>query len=378
MKHNKNSKKEKDFLCIKQNNNTKNHNGIISFWKFMFCMLIVIYHTNILTKNLNEVLFLKGNIGVEFFFLVSGYLLCKKVLNLEEMTDTKNLGKETFDYLLKKVKTFFPYVFFAGIMALILINFFNGFNLYNNVTSIWDLLLLKMTGLKGLDLNGPVWYISSMLLCMLILYPLIRKHKYNYIYILAPLIVFFGLGYINQNYGSMRGPLFWVGLTYKGNLRAFVELTLGTLLYVICEKLKKLNFTLFGKLVLTIIEITCFVIPFLMSQFMLSASKYDMITIMIISIGIVLAFSEQTLELNLLNNKISYWLEKLSFTLFIFHFPLLIIMQNVSFFVNMSYLLKVLSFSIISIIISIIALYLIPYLKKHNYFLNGIKKLMIK
>lgn len=377
-KHNKITKKEKINIIVKQDDSIKKHNGIISFWKFMFCMLIVIYHTNTFTNNTNEVLFFKGNIGVEFFFLVSGYLLGKKVLNKEKLKDSKSIGKETFNYLSKKIKNFFPYVFLAGIMSLILINIFNGFNLYNNITSIWDLFLLKMTGLNGLELNGPVWYISSMLLCMLILYPLIRKYRYNYIYIIAPLIVLLGLGYINKNYGSMRGPLLWIGFTYKGNLRAFVELTLGTIIYAICEKIKTINFTLFGKIMLTLIEIACFVTPFIISQFILSAGKYDMITIMIISIGIILAFSEQTIEFNLFNNKISYWLEKLSFTLFIFHFPLLIIFQKITYFHNMLYLNKVFYYLITSIVVSITALYFVPYLKKHNYFLNKVKKLIIK
>lgn len=354
------------------------HNGIISFWKFMFCMMIIIYHAGAFVDNQSKPLFSKGNIGVEFFFLVSGFLMTKSALKKEDLTSYKNIGKETFDYLLKKIKKLWPYVLISGIMAFIIINIYIGADLYSNVTAIWDLLLLKMTGLKGLELNGPVWYISSMLLCMLILYPLIRRYKYNFIYIAAPLIVLLGLGYINQNYGSLRAPSYWIAFTYKGNLRAFIELTLGGLLYVSSEKIKKIDFTQFGKFLLTAIEIICFLTPFFMSQFMSSATKYDMVTLMIISIGIMIAFSEQTLEYKFFCNNFSYWLEKLSLTLYLFHYPLRIIFHKSSLFSSMNYLQKLLCYIPSSIVVAIIMMYLMDYLEKNNFFLKKFKKLIVK
>lgn len=45
----------------------KKHNGIISFWKFMFCIMIVIFHVT--EKIPKEGSLMKhGRIGVEFFF----------------------------------------------------------------------------------------------------------------------------------------------------------------------------------------------------------------------------------------------------------------------------------------------------------------------
>lgn len=357
----------------------KKHNGIISFWKFMFCLLIVIYHTHIFSKTKNNILFPKGSIGVEFFFLVSGYLMTKAALKNKEETDFKNLGIDTLKFVGKKWKTFIPYTIVAGLMSLTVINYYHLNNtLFNNISSIWDMLLLRMTGIRGLSVNGPIWYISSMLIAMLILYPLIRRYKEKFLTLFAPVILIVGLGIFSALYGNLRSPDIWIGFAYKGTIRAFFELLLGGCLYLICEKIKKLNFTKFGKLLITLIEISCFVLPFLMSQFMDSATKFDYIMLVVISIGIVLAFSEQTLEYNFFCNKFSYWLEKLSLTLYIFHFPVRLFFRNASFLKVMPYWKRLGIYIPITIALSIIIMYVMDYLKKKNFFMDKIKKLIIK
>lgn len=361
-----------------KNNPSKKHNGIISFWKFMFCMMIVIYHANVFSKAGEKIILSKGSIGVEFFFLVSGYLMTKSALKKQNDSNYENLGKETINFIWKKYKTFVPYTIFAGLISIFLINLYGGGNLYKNITFIWDILLLIMTGLKGLSVNGPIWYISSMLLSMMILYPLIRRYKYNFLYIVAPLIILLGLGYLNRNFNNLRTPTMWIGFTYKGNIRAFIELLLGGILYIVCEKFKEINFTKFGKIFITVIEILCFITPFFISQFVTSATKYDFIVLAVISIGIIIAFSEKTLEYNFMCNKFSYWLERLSLTLYIFHFPIRLFFRNASFLKNIEYMKRLLLFIPSTIIICIIIMYLMEYLKKKNYFLNKIKNLLIE
>jgi len=53
----------------------------------------------------------------------------------------------------------------------------------DNILSIWELLLIGNVGFETKTINGVMWYLSSMLSCMFILYPLLKKYKYNYIYI---------------------------------------------------------------------------------------------------------------------------------------------------------------------------------------------------
>lgn len=366
-------------IILKKKNVTtaikEKHNGIISLWKFCFCLMIIIYHARLFADKNNYILLPLGSIGVEFFFIVSGYFMTKKALNTA--TSSNSLGKETINFILSKVKSLLPYILFSGLLSLIFLNIYTNMNTYKNISSIWDLLLLKMTGLKGTQVNGPIWYLSSMLICMFILYPFIRKYKKEFIYIVIPLIILLGSGIINQNVSNFRNPNDWLGFTFLGNIRALVELSIGSAIYVICEKIKNTEFTIIGKISITIIEIFGFVAPFFVSQF-IASRKYDFIIILLLSLSILIAFTQKTLEYNILNNKFIYWLEKLSLPLYIFNYPIRIFMLNSSLFSNINYYLKTLIFIIITFVISIISMYIIEYLKKKNYYIKTIKTIFIK
>ena len=77
------------------NNKEIRHNGTIALWKFIYCIMIIIYHTSLHIELEGKIDFKYGAIGVEFFFLVSGYLLGKKALNYKNL-EKQNLGEETF------------------------------------------------------------------------------------------------------------------------------------------------------------------------------------------------------------------------------------------------------------------------------------------
>ena len=64
------------------------HNGIIGFWKFMFCMMVLLLHCS---PNAKLKIFKQGYLGVEFFFIVSGYLMASNTLKQKE---NKEIGKK--------------------------------------------------------------------------------------------------------------------------------------------------------------------------------------------------------------------------------------------------------------------------------------------
>lgn len=357
----------------------KKHNGIISFWKFAFAMMIVLFHaTEGFAKVARKGFFHFGYIGVEFFFLVSGFLLGKAALSSKENDSNNNLGKDTFNFILKKIKSFFPYILFAGITGLIIQNVFNEkMTIYDNITSIWNLLLLRANGMRCHAVIGQVWYISAMLISMIFLYPLIKKYKKNFVYIIAPLITILGFGYLSHKFGNLRGPDKWLGFCTKGLFRCFVELSLGVILYAICEKIKKIDFTKFGKFLITAIEILGFVSIFVIAQFV-KKNYYDFIEVLILSISITLAFSQKTLDYKILTNKFSFWLEKLSLPLYLMNVPVREYILGSSHFVGKSYSYKTFVFLIITFILTLICTYVIDFLKSKNFYLDKIKRLIVK
>lgn len=303
------------------------HNGVISFWKFAFCILILLFHCEILAQNGEHVLFNAGRIGVEFFFITSGVLMAKSAFKHKENCD--NIGKETFQYLWKKIKAFFPYVVVAFIISI----FVKKINQKNQIINgVWNLLLLDMSGVKSTSVIGQTWYISAMLISMLILYPLIKKYRKNFTYIMAPLIVIFIGGWISHKYGDIAGPTTWTGFAYKGLLRALFELALGTIVYEISEYMKHINFTKLSKWILTIIEILGFVSIFFICNIENASKKYDFVMILILTISITIAFSEKTILYNFDNNKFFYYLEKLSLPIYLHQIWMIrLISENLSY-----------------------------------------------
>lgn len=352
------------------------HNGIIGFWKFAFCILILLFHARVFASDTDTVLFSKGSIGVEFFFLVSGFLLARSALNKKE-DNNEFLGKETLLFIYKKIKNFFPYILVCFIGGLIVKSIFSDMTIKDYVLSIWDLTFLRMAGFRTTVVNGNVWYISAMLLAMLILYPLLRKFKKNFVYLGAPIIVIFLAGILNHNYLSLRTPEDWLGFFYKGFIRAFLELSLGTILYLICEKMKTLNFTKIGKISITLVEIVGFLIPFIMSQFVEKATTYDFIVLIIMSISIVIAFSEKTLEFKFFDNKIIYYLEKLSLPVYLSHIFIRTIINESGLTVNLNYYEKTSIFIFVTLIFSMALKFILDALAKKNYFIPQIKRLFI-
>lgn len=102
----------------------KQRNGKIEFMRFIFCITVILFHIGKkyfgLDYQVNRFLscFRHGDLGVEFFFLVSGYLFaaaCVKKRGQEEP-----LGKSTLLYIYHKWISFYPQylIAFCAVSAL--------------------------------------------------------------------------------------------------------------------------------------------------------------------------------------------------------------------------------------------------------------------
>ncbi len=361
----------------------KKHNGIISFWKFIFTILIIIGHIAVRMKSVpncdlaNVKLFSAYSVGVEFFFIISGYLMTKSALN-KKIDNKEELGKITFDYIWKKIKVFFPYILIGFCCGLVLHINISHLKRYQIINTIWDLLLLRMSGIKYFQgILGVAWYISAMLICMIALYPLIIKYKKNFIYIIAPLNVIFIGGYIAHRYGNIADPNAWTGIVYKSLLRAFFELSLGAIAYEFSEKIKNVNFTKIGRFILTLVEIVGFTSIFFIVNLKDAHNRYDFIMVLILFICISIAFSEKSILQKFSNNKVFFFLERISLPMYlnqtwIYDLCIYILKQNNTF--NMGYYLNLL---IITTLIFIIALIVEMIVKLMYKVYPKVKKIFI-
>ena len=88
-------------------------NGKIEVLRFLFCLSILCYHISsdyperafMLTRNLN--FFYEGRIGVEFFFLTTGYLTASKIFRTKD--DGVNVFVSTARFIWGKIRVVLPF-----------------------------------------------------------------------------------------------------------------------------------------------------------------------------------------------------------------------------------------------------------------------------
>lgn len=344
-------------------------NNTIALLKFLSCIIIVILHSN--KWNGTPVLFTFGSILVDFFFITSGFLLVASIVKIEKQSGgrkPKNLGLETFKFVFKKYLSFLPYIVLAYILCLIFRNFSDPITLERNIKSIFDLFLFNMFTYPNKSMLEVTWYLSSMLFAMLILYPLIRKYKDTYFYIIAPVILILLLTYMSYNFTSIKVPTSWANyFTYRGNLRAFLDLSLGTIVYKVVDYIKEIKFKKWFKVFLTIIEIVGYLGVLLV---LTNVNRYDYLSIFIIAGLVGLSFSNITYTSQMLPSKITGYLEKLSLPIYIFQELSVSIIKLIN--IQASAYITCLIYVLIAVALGIAAYYIVMAIKKINF-----KKLII-
>lgn len=367
-----------ELACSQKPNNIQEkkekHNGIISFWKFAFCIMIILFHINEMIPNKAKIVFAAGGIGVEFFFLVSGYFLGKKALNYKEV-ENQEIGNETYKFMVRKIKSFFPYMLITYLISVPVFYLIKNLHKYQVINSIWDILFLQQSGIKYYSFINIAWYLSVMLVVMNILYPMILKYRKSFLYIIAPMIVFFVGGYIAHKYTTLGAINVWDGLVYKSFLRGLFEIALGVILYGIAEKIKNINFTKFSRMILTFIEIIGFISIFIIVNIENAHIKYDFIIILILSISISIVCSGKTLLLKFCNNKFFYFLEKLSFPMYLNQIWIITLIKYFLEKYNFSYYQYCFLAILIDIVVSTIIIGGVKIVNKNAY---KVKRIFVK
>ena len=294
-------------------------NGAIDFWKFIFAVMIAHFHSNNMT-DVKNIPFIGAGPAVEFFFLVSGFLMAQ---SLSKYPKSTLIGRDTRNYLIHKIRGLCPEIFVAWGIGFVVQHIAK-----KNVTAVsiikdlmagvWDLFFLRESGLAGFVANPAAWYISAMLLAMLLLVPLYLKNPDMFINVWAPVIALASLGYLYQNVGNLRGPTDWLGFCYKGLLRALAELCTGSICWCICQNIKAIHFSRLGKCLLAILEFSCYLIMILWC-YGHKGSKMDFVMLLLLAIGVTLTFSSQSITVPVFNRPFIYFLGKISLPLYLGH-----------------------------------------------------------
>ncbi len=261
----------------------KKRNGAIDFWRFVFAAILVIFHSCMIDIAMvhpgEETVFPfpLGSLSVEFFLLTSGFLFAKS-MNKKRDNDLFS-WKSTWTFMKGKLMSFYPAYLICLVLTFIAVNltyyicqvapYVSGASAADNVKNLginfgrmlYEATLLRNFGLDFDRLLDQAWYLSAMLLVLLLLYPVYAKNKRRFENYIAPVIAVGLLGFLFFHGQSLLNPskkyeLFYkYEFTYKGNVRAMAEICLGVVCWRICEWLKKLDFSKLGRVLLAVMEL---------------------------------------------------------------------------------------------------------------------------
>lgn len=279
-------------------------NGKIELLRFVFAVIVVIFHINTDIWHLELQtygwfpLFPQGALGVEFFFLVSGYLMAKSVKkqNSIQAPDINTLGSDTMQFLWRKLKPILPFhLLFCGMRLLLNIIYApNVSSFLYFVQRIPSLLFLSFIGISPNAFLGVEWYIGAMLLSMLLLYPLCR-YRYNlYVFVIAPLAGILLTSYMMHEFGRIAGTTDWATFTLKCNLRALAELSLGAVCYEASSALERISFSKLSRFLLSLLELLSYSVVFVITCMLdqPESYQYQPLCLIMLMIGVTLSFAQ--------------------------------------------------------------------------------------
>ncbi|WP_338951460.1 acyltransferase [Fusobacterium nucleatum] len=179
----------------------KVRNYSLDFLKIIATILIVFHHyQQILNIEFKGINFYGGKFYfgylVEFFFLISGFLMFKYIEKIK-------VGLTFKDFFIRRIMRLMPLIIVGAISYEILLYIYPkvfGDYFYNLKPDFWG-LIISMLGIQAgwsfenPMINNPMWYISVLILCYIIFYivtkiSVLKNYKYIYFYVI---IIFLGL-----------------------------------------------------------------------------------------------------------------------------------------------------------------------------------------
>lgn len=243
--------------------------------------------------------------------------------------EANGIGSETLHFILHKIRSFLPEFLIAWWIGFVLIGVVRQYGVLDYLKAFgndfWELTLVKMSGLFTHGIDGAMWYLSAMLLGMAILYPLLRTKRDLMTHLVCPLLALFLYGYLCQAEGHPRDPIVWLGLCYKGLVRAVAGLCTGVVICVAVRRLKRFSpsgLTKTGNALAIGVQLLCLIlaIRYMAEQ---EPSEYDYFYMFLLMLLVLLSFADFGLESVLGNSQrlhlLSAFLGKYSLSLYLGH-----------------------------------------------------------
>lgn len=231
-------------------------NVLVEGYRFVVALAILWFHFLKIWSAVNNL-----QIGVEFFFILSGFLLANHV--------KKNPHESVGTLIRKKVKFLYPYVVVSFVLAAVIVSVTEHKNIlilmYQNSHQLL-LLTNYFIGLKGVSWFGGTsqfWFVMAQLWATVIVARMLKNKKHvsteeeMLIVVALYAIIIRCSGKLNTNvYWKIGEYQIFLPLTF---IRATAGMLCGCVTYEFFDKLNKFTYTSFAKTSGTVLSMLCMI-----------------------------------------------------------------------------------------------------------------------
>ena len=334
----------------------------LDFLRCIFTFFTVLQHSCVIgTYGINATWVNAGNFAVEFFFMISGYFMAASWEKTANNYKNDNLIN-TINFMKHKISSIiFPYIV-GFLVAMIVVPIPK---IISKSVSVNDLIenvirhIPEFFGIFGsgftiynINGNSASWYISCMLLSMLILYPILCRFKKRFLYIACPVIGILLLAYRCNQFEHFGTWTEWTILPVStGLIRGIGGICFGGFIYILGQHLRFISFTKAGHIILAMAEICCWLVIFASIIFLKSFRTHYGIEVLMIPVTAVTLSGQSALS-KLFNGK--WWgiLGKSMIYIYMAHWPIVLFMKEG--YCTQNYWINTLILFILSIILAFV------------------------
>ena len=255
----------------------KQRNNIIELSRFVYSLLVVGYHIQLSYDVDDKTVdpFECGALAVEYYFFLSGYFLAR---SLEKISaDNKTSFIKKYYIFMKNKITALLNVHFTAIVAVLIIiaccdkkNFVN--KLLPGITSIFLVhMAVVYHGNFEKALIVPEWYLSSMIICMLIMVPIFLAFRklvrgvYVALILLGFLVIFVLIFGLVTKFNFKPNMIF--------DMRAWGEMNISMFSYYLSLYIEKQTYSNSINILLKIVEIVAYCTPVILGIIPISSNN---------------------------------------------------------------------------------------------------------
>lgn len=347
-------------------------NYATEFYRFLFSMTICMVHFLKRCDQFHLKIFGGGYLVVEYFFVLSGFLLMKKYYsNQKKLADqmpghtalsTERVCETSFSYLKGKIARLYPEYLFAFLVILVWTIYASG-NIVSTVKGgFWELFMLSGLPMAGGIYNKPAWYVCDLLIAGYAIMFFVTKNRKLFTHIIAPFGIILVYGYLAANFGELSVINTVIYFLPGGVLRAFGDMLVGCLAYEAYLRISPLCKGRW-KIAGTLLELLLYGAIF---KIMFGNAKDldDFVFVILVGAAIMLTFTGNSLLTRFLNNKVSLLCGKISYAIYLNHWVIIQIFKKFPVFYEKPFAQQFLLYLFIVVIYSIITYRLVLLIQR--------------